>query len=86
MEAKGSQSFQSMEALLREWLADARLVEIVHVVQLAKSELILRGIMLTWSIDQAAVVEDRKAPGRAGEPRGPATPWRGPAGLSLPRS
>ena len=69
MEGKCSESFRSMERLLREWLAGARLVEVVHLVQLAKTELTRRGITLTWSVNQAEVVEQTEGPCRAGEPR-----------------
>jgi hypothetical protein len=44
--------FGHMEALLREWIRGARLLEITSVVQLAKLELARRGITLTWSVTQ----------------------------------
>jgi hypothetical protein len=41
-----------MIALLETWLEGARLVEIAHLVVLAKVELARRGVTLTWSITQ----------------------------------
>jgi hypothetical protein len=52
MDQTNDTGFQHMEALLTEWMARARLLEIMSVVQLAKVELARRGIALTWSVSQ----------------------------------
>ncbi len=65
MEEQGSESFQSMECLLGDWLAGARLREALHVVQLVKGELSRRGVVLNWSVSQVEV----EGPCRAGKPR-----------------
>ena len=41
-----------LQQLFKEWLRGARLLEITAVVQLAKTELARRGIMLAYSINQ----------------------------------
>ena len=51
-EEQGSTSFQPMERLLGDWLAGARLPEVLRVVQLIKAELSRRGVVLSWSISQ----------------------------------
>jgi hypothetical protein len=52
MDERTTESFQHMEALLTEWMTRARLLEITSVVQLAKTELARRGIVLTWTVSQ----------------------------------
>src|SRR5216684_8957138 len=54
-EEQGSGSFQPMERLLGDWLAGARLPEVLRVVQLVKAELSRRGVVLRWSISQVEV-------------------------------
>jgi len=54
-EEQGSTSFQPMERLLGDWLAGARLPEVLRVVQLIKAELSRRGVVLSWSISQVDV-------------------------------
>ena len=54
-----------MERLLGDWLAGARLPEVLRVVQLIKAELSRRGVVLTWSVSQVEV----EGPCRAGEQR-----------------
>jgi len=65
MAAQDSETFRTMESLLETWLAGARLAEALHVVQLVKSELNRRGVVLSWSVSQLEV----KSRCRAGEPR-----------------
>ncbi len=65
MEEQESESFQSMERLLGDWLAGARLAEVLRVVQLTKAELSRRGVVLSWSVSQVEV----EGPCRAGEHR-----------------
>jgi len=65
MEEQRSESFQSMEHLLTDWLGGARLAEALRVVQLVKAELSRRGVVLSWSVSQVEV----EGPCRAGEPR-----------------
>lgn len=60
--------FQPMEALLKDWLAAARLAEIVRTVQLAGAELTRRGIAFAWSLSQTADTQT-EGPCRAGEHR-----------------
>ncbi len=64
MEGLPNESFRPMAALLETWLARARLVEIAHLIVLAKVELARRGITLTSSISQT------DGPCRACQPRG----------------
>jgi hypothetical protein len=45
-------SFARWKALLKDWLAGARLREILHVMQLTKAEFARRGITLMGSLDQ----------------------------------
>jgi hypothetical protein len=59
------QSFQSIEHLLADWLAGARLAEALRVVQQVKAELSRRGVVLSWSVSQVQV----EGPCRADEPR-----------------
>ena len=54
-EEQDSASFQPMERLLGDWLAGARLPEVLRVVQLIKAELSRRGVVLTWSVSQVEV-------------------------------
>jgi hypothetical protein len=54
-EEQGSASFQPMERLLGDWLAGARLPEVLRVVQLIKAELSRRGVVLSWSVSQVEV-------------------------------
>ena len=61
-EEQGSRSFQPMERLLGDWLAGARLPEVVRVVQLIKAELSRRGVVLSWSISQVGDVEEGPCP------------------------
>src|SRR6266481_8174337 len=56
-EEQGSGSFQPMEHLLGDWLAGARLPEVLRVVQLIKAELSRRGVVLSWSVSQVDVEE-----------------------------
>jgi hypothetical protein len=56
-EEQGSGSFQPMERLLGDWLAGARLPEVLRVVQLIKAELSRRGVVLRWSVSQVDVEE-----------------------------
>ncbi len=58
---------QSIERVLSEWLAGARLAEALRLVQLVKAELTRRGVVLNWSVSQVDV--DEEGPCRAGEPR-----------------
>ena len=64
-EEQGSESFQPMERLLGDWLAGARLPEVLRVVQLIKAELSRRGVVFSWTVSQVEV----EGPCRAGEPR-----------------
>ncbi len=54
-EEQCGESFQPMEDLLGEWLTGARLPEVLRVVQLVKTELSRRGVVLTWSVSQVDV-------------------------------
>jgi len=54
-EEQGSASFQPMERLIGDWLAGARLPEVLRVVQLIKAELSRRGVVLSWSVSQVEV-------------------------------
>ena len=63
-EEQGSGSFQPMERLLGDWLAGARLPEVLRVVQLIKAELSRRGVVLSWSVSQVDVEEGPCPAGR----------------------
>jgi hypothetical protein len=52
MDETSRSSFQYMEGLLTTWFAGASLLEVARSIQLAKAELVRRGITLTWSISQ----------------------------------
>ena len=54
-EEQGGELFQPMERLLGDWLAGARLGEVLRVVQLTKAELSRRGVVLSWSVSQVEV-------------------------------
>ncbi len=45
--------FDAMARLLADWLASARLREIVHLVHLVRAELARRGVTLLYSLRQA---------------------------------
>ena len=45
--------FHPMAALLRYWLREARLREIVYLLHLVRDELTRRGVTLLWSLRQA---------------------------------
>jgi len=47
--------FVAMERRLGEWLTGARLPEVLRVIQLVKTELSRRGVVLTWSVSQVEV-------------------------------
>ncbi len=52
MEPRPDDLFRPMEGLLKDWLAGARLREIVHLVHLIRAELARRGSVFLWSINQ----------------------------------
>ena len=45
--------FRPMASLLTDWLASARLREIIHLVHLVRAELARRGVTLLYSLRQA---------------------------------
>jgi hypothetical protein len=52
-EQRQRDSFDPMASLLRDWLAGARLREVVHLVYLTKAELSRRGVTFLWSLHQS---------------------------------
>ena len=47
--------FRPMAKLLTDWLAGARLREIIHLVHLVRVELSRRGVTFLWSLGQSDV-------------------------------
>ena len=45
--------FRPMASLLTDWLAAARLREVIHLVHLIRAELARRGVAFLWSLRQA---------------------------------